>query len=72
MIENSVSTIPGWISVTRMGLSTSSRMSEPVNALTACFVAQYIPPPAYGSRPAIDPMLMTWPVLRSLKSAIPQ
>jgi hypothetical protein len=59
---------PGWISVTRMGVFTTSRKSEPVNARTAALDAQYTLPPAYDSLPAIDPTLMTWPVLRALKS----
>ena len=61
---------PGWISVTRMGVSTTSRKREPVNARTAALVAQYTLPPAYDSLPAIDPRLMTWPVLRALKSFV--
>jgi len=32
--------LPGSISVTRIGVSTSSRRSAPVNARTACLVAQ--------------------------------
>ncbi len=59
---------PGWISVTRMGVFTTSRKSEPLNARTAALDAQYTLPPAYDSLPAIDPTLMTWPVLRALKS----
>jgi hypothetical protein len=59
---------PGWISVTRMGVSTTSRKREPVNARTAALLAQYTLPPAYDSLPAIEPRLMTWPVLRALKS----
>lgn len=31
--------LPGWISVTRMGVFTSSLMREPVKAFTACLVA---------------------------------
>lgn len=37
---------PGCISVTRMGVSTNSLIKDPVNALTACFVAVYTLPPA--------------------------
>jgi hypothetical protein len=59
---------PGWISVTRIGVLTTSRKREPVNARTAALVAQYTLPPAYGSLPAIEPRLMTWPALRALKS----
>ncbi len=62
--------VPGWISVTRMGVSTTSRRREVVNACTAALVAQYTLPPAYESLPAIDPMLMTWPALRALKSVV--
>lgn len=61
---------PGWISVTRMDVSTTSRKRQPVNARTAALVAQYTLPPAYDSLPAIDPRLMTWPMLRALKSVV--
>ena len=50
------------------GSITSSRKSEPVNARTAALDAQYTLPPAYDSLPAIEPTLMTWQVLRVLKS----
>lgn len=53
-----------------MGVSTTSRKREPVNARTAALVAQYTLPPAYDSLPATDPMLMTWPALRALKSVV--
>ena len=61
---------PGWISVTRIGVSTTSRKRELVNARTAALEAQYTLPPAYGSLPAIEPMLMMWPALRALKSVV--
>ena len=51
-----------------MGVFTTSRKSEPVNARTAALDAQYTLPPGYDSLPAIDPILMTWPVFRALKS----
>lgn len=53
-----------------MGVSTTSHRRELVNARTAALDAQYTLPPAYGSLPAIDPMLMIWPVLRALKSVV--
>lgn len=53
-----------------MGVSTTSCKRELVNARTAALDAQYALPPAYGSLPAIDPMLMIWPALRALKSVV--
>lgn len=44
-LDDSMSYLPGWISVTRMGVSTNSRMRDPVNAFTACLVAVYMLPP---------------------------
>lgn len=69
----SVSTMPGSMFDTRIGVSTSSLRSAEVNARTANLDAQYcqqqhtIEPPGYASRPAIEPRFMIWPEPRSLK-----
>mmetsp|Transcript_52555 Transcript_52555/g.163189 ORF Transcript_52555/g.163189 Transcript_52555/m.163189 type:complete len:231 (+) Transcript_52555:263-955(+) len=63
--ENSVSTMPGLIAVTRMGVPARSCLAAMVNAFTAYFVAQYPDPPAYASWPATDEMFTMWPRLRA-------